>query len=165
MRRAEVPLLADNLPKRTRTIGRPAQDEFLCPRNFFLFKDKRYQLQPLRLVENQPNRLGSRFGGAPTLCFPGSEGRLDRVVFFLGVISTMAARSTSTQPSPRDRTVPCVGVISRLRIDNSVYLRSDSGAVHVILGTNPRGLDNESLRCLPYVAKRITGHKGCQVNC
>src|SRR5437868_8715662 len=41
------------------------------------------------------------------------------------VISTMAARSTSSQPSPRDRTVPCVGVISRLRIHNSVYLRTD----------------------------------------
>src|ERR1019366_365747 len=32
------------------------------------------------------------------------------------VTSTTAARSTSSQPSPRDRTVSVVGVISRLRI-------------------------------------------------
>src|SRR5438105_2819034 len=55
------------------------------------------------------------------------EAKADSTGKFLSseVISTMAARSTSSQPSPRDRTVPCVGVISRLRIQNSVYLRTD----------------------------------------
>src|SRR5438105_2647749 len=51
VRRAEVPLLADNFPKRAPAIGRPTHDELLRPRGFSFFKDKRYSPQALRLVK------------------------------------------------------------------------------------------------------------------
>src|SRR5437667_2142150 len=69
LRRAEVPLLANNFPKRVAAVARPAQDELLGPRRFFFFKNKRYLFQPLRLVKYEPNRLWPRFCGAPALCF------------------------------------------------------------------------------------------------
>jgi hypothetical protein len=78
--RAEVPLLADNFPKRAPAVGRPSQDELLRPRGFFFFKDKRYLFQPLRLIENQPNRLGSGHSCTPALRFSRNEGRLDREI-------------------------------------------------------------------------------------
>ena len=76
-------MLADDFPKRIPAIGRPAQDELLRPLDFLFFKDKRYLFQLLRLVENQPNRLGSRFCGAPPPQLSRNEGRLDRIAFLL----------------------------------------------------------------------------------
>src|SRR5579872_2093696 len=49
----------------------------------------------------------------------------------------MAARSTSSQPLPWDRTVPCVGVINRLRIQNSVYSAPTSDDCTLKTGSPP----------------------------
>src|SRR5438876_11760713 len=83
VRRAEVPLLADNFPKRAPAIGRPTHDELLRPRGFSFFKDKRYSPQALRLVKHEPNRLRPWFCGAPALRLSQNEGKLDRIVFLL----------------------------------------------------------------------------------
>ena len=80
LRRAEVPLLADNLAKRAPAIGRPAQDELLRARGFVLFKHKRYLFQPLRLVKHESSRLRLRFCRAPAPRLSRNEGRLDRKI-------------------------------------------------------------------------------------
>jgi hypothetical protein len=80
---AEVPLLADDLPERAPAVGRPTQDELLRPRFFFLFKEERYLLQPLRLVENHSDCLGPGYSCTPPLHLSRKEGRLDRELFIL----------------------------------------------------------------------------------
>src|SRR6266496_4300054 len=82
LRRAEVPLLTDNLAKRV-PIGRPAQDELLRARDFIFFKHKRYLFQPVRLVEYEPDRLSARICCAPASGLFRNEDRLDWIVFLL----------------------------------------------------------------------------------
>src|ERR1700756_167419 len=73
------------LPRLMKTMGRSRyiqharrrQGEFLRPRGFFFFKDKRYASQPLRLVKTRAEWFAPPFGGTPALRLSRSEGRLN----------------------------------------------------------------------------------------
>jgi hypothetical protein len=79
----EIPLLANNIFKCAPAIRRPPQNELLCTPNFVFLKNKGYAFEPLRVIEDQTNRL------LPRSCHPqasrifGTEGRLDRKVLVL----------------------------------------------------------------------------------
>jgi len=68
--RTKIPLLANDFSKRTSTVGRPSQEEFLRTRVLSVFED-------------EPDRL-SPFGGSTpaTLSFL-HQGMFDRAVFFV----------------------------------------------------------------------------------
>src|SRR5262249_12860913 len=61
----EIPLLANNLFKCTAAIRRPPQNELLCTLNFVFLKNKGYAFEPLRVIEDQTDRLLSRRSRPP----------------------------------------------------------------------------------------------------
>src|SRR6266480_1612191 len=69
LRWAKVPLLTDNFSKRAPAVRRPSQNELLRTGCFVFLKNECYASQLLRMVEDQPNRLSSRDGRAPTPSF------------------------------------------------------------------------------------------------
>jgi hypothetical protein len=75
----EIPLLANNLFKAP-AIRRPSQNELLRTPRFAFLKNKRYAPEPLRVIEDQSNRLAARRCRTPASRISGDEGRLDRKV-------------------------------------------------------------------------------------
>jgi len=59
-------LLSHNFFNRASAIWRPPQNELLRPGSFVFLEDKRYALEPLRLIEDQPNRLVPQRCRTPT---------------------------------------------------------------------------------------------------
>jgi hypothetical protein len=76
----EIPLLANNLVKCAPAIRRPPQNELLCTPNFVFLKNKGYAFEPLRLIEDQTNRLVPRRCRPPASRIFGTEGRFDRKI-------------------------------------------------------------------------------------
>src|SRR5262252_2312701 len=56
----EIPLLANNLFQCAPPIRRPPQHELLCTLNSVFLKNKGYALEPLRVIEDQTDRLVPR---------------------------------------------------------------------------------------------------------
>src|SRR5712691_4281961 len=73
VRRAEIPLLAANFPKRP-PIGRPGQGKLLRPRDVRFSEEQPDAPQPLRPIEDQPDGLLSRLSGLPTEFCSGPQG-------------------------------------------------------------------------------------------
>jgi hypothetical protein len=76
----EIPLLANNLFKLAAAIRRPPQNELLCTLNFVFLKNKGYAFEPLRVIEDQTDRLVPRRGRPPASLISATKGRLDRKV-------------------------------------------------------------------------------------
>jgi len=57
---AEIPLLAHNFSKRVSAIRRPSQDKLLGTRCLGFLENERDATEPLRVIEEQPDRLSSR---------------------------------------------------------------------------------------------------------
>jgi len=76
----EIPLLANNLFKCAAAIRRPTQNELLCTPNFVFLKNKGYAFEPLRVIEDQTDRLVPRRCRPPAARISGTKGRLDRKV-------------------------------------------------------------------------------------
>src|SRR5262249_22838592 len=76
----EIPLLANNLFKCAPAIRGPSQNKLLRTPNFAFLKNKGYAFEPLRVIEDQTDRLVPRPCRPPASRMSGTKGRLDRKV-------------------------------------------------------------------------------------
>jgi hypothetical protein len=113
-------LLAEDLAERPSAVRRPAQHKPLRARRVPLDEESPHAAQPLRSVEDEPDRLLARLRGPPPGFLSGLERELDRVLASSDVTSTWASFFTSSHWGSGVVTSLGAGLITRFRIARSV---------------------------------------------